>query len=93
MVKSARAARNAASTKATKSNWPASTPRLNVKSAIGISVCGSPISFNAPAKPKPCNKPNVNETTHGYCSESRGSPFRSLISSLATKAMLAFAAG
>jgi hypothetical protein len=39
--------------------------RFKVRSATGTSVCGSPVSFRAPAKPKPCSSPNANATTQG----------------------------
>jgi len=52
-------------TDATNRSWPASTPRLKVNSATGTSVCGSPVSFSAPAKPKPCSRPKANATTQG----------------------------
>src|SRR5436189_53655 len=52
-------------TDAMNKSCPSSTPTLKKSSATGIAVCGRPTSLNAPAKPKPCNSPKVNATTHG----------------------------
>ena len=65
-------------TEAMKSSWPISTPTLKNSSAIGIDVCGRPICANAPAKPKPCSRPKVKATIHGYRSVSPGFPRLSL---------------
>ncbi len=71
-----RASAITANTEAMKSSWPTSTPTLKNSSAMGIAFCGRPISDNAPAKPKPCSRPKVNATIHGYCSVSPGFPCR-----------------
>ena len=60
-----RATARMANTDAMKSSCPISTPTLKLNSASGMSSCGRPISDNAPAKPKPCSRPNVKATTHG----------------------------
>ena len=60
-----RASPMTAKTDAMKSSCPISTPTLKKSSATGIADCGRPTSLNALAKPKPCNKPKVNATTHG----------------------------
>ena len=78
----------AANTEIMKSNWPASTPTLKNSSAMGIDACGNPISASAPAKPKPCNRPKVNATTHGYLSVRLGRPRRLWVISDATNTML-----
>src|SRR5262249_40292935 len=62
---STRNARSRSTITATKSSWPTSTPRLNVSSASGISARGSPIVVRPLAKPKPCNRPKANATSHG----------------------------
>src|SRR4051812_31890846 len=53
-------------TPATNSSCPISTPTLKKNSATGMDREGRPTCANAPAKPKPCINPNVNETTHGH---------------------------
>src|ERR1700738_1077303 len=49
-------------TAAIKMSCPTSTPTLNVNNARGMSPCGNPISVSAPAKPKPCSRPNEKAT-------------------------------
>ena len=50
----------------TNKSCPISTPTLKSNSAKGILSLGNPTSASAPAKPKPCNKPNVKATSQGY---------------------------
>jgi hypothetical protein len=47
---------------------------LKKKSASGIAFLGRPISLTAPAKPSPCNSPNVKATTQGRRAASPGRP-------------------
>src|SRR4029078_4357546 len=54
-----------ARTAAMNASCPISTPTLKKSSASGTAFCGTPTSLNAPAKPKPCNRPNENATSHG----------------------------
>ena len=49
---------------------------------------GRPTSASAPAKPNPCIRPNVNDTTQGQRAVSPGRPCRASMISRATKTML-----
>ena len=44
---------------------PSSTPTLKRNSASGMSPGGSPTSDSAPAKPRPCSRPNAKDTSQG----------------------------
>src|SRR5450432_131846 len=61
---SLRAARTSGNSAASTTIWPTSTPRLKPKSAAGISGRGTAISRRAPAKPKPCTRPNAKVIRH-----------------------------
>ena len=52
-------------TPAMKRSCPSSTPILKNSSATGIAWPGRPTSLNAPAKPRPCSRPNAKATSHG----------------------------
>jgi hypothetical protein len=73
--------RHATNATATTASWPSSTPRLKVRSATGRWLSGSPISLTAPAKPRPCTRPNRKATTAG---KRRDSVWRACSASTAT---------
>jgi len=54
--------------------FDASTPALKLNNARGVSACGRPISVSALQKPKPCSRPKVKATSHGFCAAKLGSP-------------------
>ena len=76
------------STAAMKTSCPISTPTLNVNNASGMSPRGRPISESAPAKPKPCRRPNENATSQGHRAVRLGWPARERAISQASRRML-----
>ena len=69
-------------------SWPISTPTLNANNASGMSPRGKPMSESAPAKPKPCRRPNENATNQGHRAVRLGWPADARTISQASRRML-----